>query len=140
MRYVTSRFDERKHLVLDEANAIGTAFMRADSLPQDEKKQMQRLLYDYITRRIEVVQSNDVEYIKQTLDSTERMQKDMWSLAMSIAQGDPTPVSALLLQSLNQVVDLHQKRFTVALYHRMPTIFWIALYGLVILAIGSGGI
>ena len=126
---VMSRFDDRKQLVLEEANAIGTAFLRIDSLPKQEKDQMQRILYDYITLRIEAVQSNDLEYLEQALITSAQMQNEMWSVAMSVAQRNPTPISALLVESLNQLIDLHQKRITVLAYHRMPTVFWFALYG-----------
>ena len=136
---VMSRFDDRKQLVLEEANAIGTAFLRADALPEQARDRIQRILYDYITLRIDATQSKDAENIMQAVIKSEQMQKEMWSLAMSIAQREPTPVSALLLQSLNQLIDLQQKRITVSAYHRMPTVFWFALYGLVILAMAVGG-
>ena len=44
---VTKRYDDRKQLVLDEANAIGTACLRADLLPEPDRDSVRRLLYDY---------------------------------------------------------------------------------------------
>ena len=136
---VASRFDDRKDLVLEEANAIGTAFLRADLLPRIERDRMQKLLYDYISLRIEAVESGDAEQIEQALIRSEAMQNEMWSMAVSFAGRDRSPVAALFLQSLNQVIDLQQKRVTVSTYHRMPAVFWFTLCGLAILSMVIGG-
>lgn len=141
---VTKRFDDRKQLVLDEANAIGTAYLRADLLPEPDRDSVRRLLYDYVSLRLEAVQRDregklDDQLLETMITRSAKQQNELWSIAVSIADQYPTPISALFLQSLNELIDLHQKRITVALQHRMPGIFWIALCGLTILAMIIGG-
>jgi len=141
---VTKRFDERKQLVLDEANAIGTAYLRADLLPETDRDSIRRVLYDYVTLRLDAVQlSNtnklDDQQLEQMIARSEELQMQLWSTAVAIADQQPTPISALFVQSLNELIDLHQMRITLAFEHRMPTIFWIALFGLAILAMLVGG-
>ncbi len=136
---VSSHYDVRKQLVLDEANAIGTAYLRTELLPEAERIEAQRLLHDYVTLRIETMQDGTVEQIMQGIDKSRAMQDELWSRAVAIADQNPNPITALYLQSLNLLIDLHQERVTVNIHHRMPAIFWMALYGLVIVAMVVGG-
>ncbi|MDJ0958673.1 MAG: hypothetical protein QNI91_17535, partial [Arenicellales bacterium] len=136
---VDSRFSELKHVVLDEANAIGTAFLRADLLPNADRVEVRQLLQDYVNLRIEAMQNGEKEQIEQTIDKSEKLQNDLWSKAVTIANQQPTPVSALFLQSLNELIDMHEKRITVGIHHRLPIEIWTMLYGLAILALAMGG-
>ena len=135
----TSRYDERKALVLDEANAIGTAYLRADLLPPSERDAFQRLLHEYVRVRLEVVKNPTPESIERAISLSEQMHVELWSSAVAVARAQPTPATSLLLQALNDVIDLHQKRVTVALHHRIPPVLWFALYGLVALTMFIGG-
>ena len=134
-----SRFNELKHVVLDEANAIGTAFLRADLLPKADRSEVRQLLQDYVNLRVEAMQNGEEERIEQVINRSEEMQKDLWSRAVAIADQQPTPISALFLQSLNELIDVHEKRITVGIHHRLPAGIWAMLYGLAILALTMGG-
>ncbi|MEA3412099.1 MAG: hypothetical protein U9R74_11260 [Pseudomonadota bacterium] len=130
--------------MLDEANAIGTAYLRAELLPEAQRDAVRRLLYDYVSLRLDAVQlGKGGELSDQRLESmitqSEELQGELWSIAVSVAAQQPTPVSTLFLQSVNEVIDIHQMRLTLALQQRMPRIFWIALFGLAILAMVIGG-
>ena len=57
----------------------------------------------------------------------------------AIANHNPTPITALFLQSVNEVIDMHEKRVTVSVSHRMEAIFWITLYGLTVFAMFAAG-
>jgi hypothetical protein len=61
---VTSRDNERKHLVLDEANAIGTAYLRADLLPDADREAVQRILNHYLTLRVAAAQTGTAGELK----------------------------------------------------------------------------
>ena len=61
---VTDRYDERKALVREEANAIGTAYLRADFLPELAKGRTKELLHEYLDSRLEVVQRRDMGQVK----------------------------------------------------------------------------
>lgn len=139
---VTSRYDQRKQLVLDEANVIGTAYLRADLMPEVEADQIRRILREYIDIRLEIATSKDKKIgskIKSQIVRTKEIQAQLWAIAVDQAARDPSPVTALFLQSLNDVIDLHMKRVTVALHHRMPSIFWKVLLSLTIFAMIVGG-
>ena len=137
---VTSNFTERKQLLLEEVNSIGTLFLRADLLPNPERSEVKAILSNYVTLRIEMLHDNDrLQKAKQATTKFEEMQDDLWQKAVAVSEPNPTPLNALFLQSLNEMIDLHQKRYAVALYQRMPTIFWITLIGLAILAMMIGG-
>jgi hypothetical protein len=136
---VSNHFDIRRQLVLDEANAIGTAHLRTKLIPVAEQVVAQRLLHDYVTQRIETVQYGTAEEKAQGNDRSSALQDELWSRALAIADQNPNQITALYLQSLNVMIDLHNERVTVDIHHRMPAIFWAALYGLVILAMVEGG-
>lgn len=122
-----SRLDERRHLILDEANAIGTAYLRADILPQPERDEMRCMLAEYVAGRLEVRISD----IGTVIEEASARQGAMWELAIDASLRQPNPPRSLLLSSLNDVIDRHQDRMTIGLYFRMPDLFWIAIISLV---------
>ena len=136
---VTSRYDDRKQLLLKEANAIGTAFLRADLLTEPDRSEMRRVLFDYVTLRVDLSRRDSLEEIQLGIEKSEEMQRTLWSRAAAIARMQQTPISALVLQSLNEVIDLHGERLIVVLHHRMPHFFWYALYGLTVLTMIVSG-
>jgi hypothetical protein len=137
---VESRFDERKHIALEEANAIGTAYLRADLLPEAYRVDIQQLLYDYVSLRFQVTQDGGLEpKLEQAIDRSEVLQGEMWSIAVTLADQQPTPITALFVQSLNELIDTHQARITVGFHYRMQGSIWIMLYSLTILTLIMGG-
>jgi hypothetical protein len=136
---VAARFNELKHIGLEEANAIGTAFLRADLLDADDRSSTRQLLNDYVDLRIEAVQDAAREQIEQAITKSEAIQSELWAKAVASALRQPTPTAALVVQSLNDVIDMHEKRITYSLYYRLPWIMWTMLYCLAILAMGIGG-
>ncbi len=136
---VEARFDELKRVVLDEANAIGTAYLRADLLPEADRVEIRQLLYEYVTLRIGASQSGPGQQLEQAIDRSEELHSEMWSRAVAIADQQPTPISALFVQSLNDVIDSHEERITVGIHYRVSGVTWMVLYGLLILAMAMGG-
>lgn len=121
MSMAVSRFEARKQLVLEEANAIGTSCLRAELLPPPEGPEIARLLREYVTVRVQHgTAGNDLSRLDGLLAQTVRLQKELWSRAAAYAQKDPNPVRAgLLLQSLNQAIDLESAR-RMALRDHVP--------------------
>ena len=136
---VESRFNERKQIALDEANAIGTAFLRADLLPGADRAYIRQLLHEYVTLRVEATQNGIEQKIRQAIDRSEVIQSDMWSRAVTLANQQPTPITALFVQSLNELIDVHQARLTFSIHYRMQGAIWVMLYGLAIIAMIMGG-
>ena len=136
---VYSRYNELKHAVLDEANAIGTAYLRADLLPDVERIEVQRLLRDYTTVRLEAAQHGDIEQVELAIARSKELQTELWSIAVSNAETQPTPLSALFIQSINNVIDMHEKLITIGIHHRLPGDVYAMLFGLAILTMAIGG-
>ncbi|MGH9391354.1 MAG: hypothetical protein ACRD1Z_17240 [Vicinamibacteria bacterium] len=132
-----SRFDNRRQLVLDEANAIGTAYLRAQLVPEPHAAEIQRLLRAYIDARIEAVQPGKLE---AAIARSEELHRRVWAEATALGQSDPhSIVAGLLIESLNEVIDLHEMRVMAALRSRIPGRIWDTLYVLTVLAMLAMG-
>ncbi len=131
-----SRFDDRRQVVLDEANAIGTTYLRAAMLPQPISTETRNLLREYVEIRLEAVQSGNVD---QAIRRSEQVHNLLWSQAVAATEKDRSPVTAIFIQSLNEVIDLHAKRVMAGLQSRVPGAIWLTLYLLAALAMASMG-
>ena len=122
-----SRYDARKKLVLDEANAIGTAILRTDFLPEPSRTESRKLLQEYVNIRVEVVQN--LEKLPQALSLSEEIHDRLWShVADPSNQAQNSVLLGLYTESLNEVIDLHSKRVTIGLQYRIPRTVWLLLY------------
>lgn len=136
---VESRYIVSKAVALNEANAVGTAFRRADLLPDPTRSEFRHLLFDYVTMRIEVIQTESKRQIEKAIDRSGEIQDDLWSMAVDLAELEATPISALLVVSVNELSDQHEKRITVGFHYRLAGITWVVLYGLAILSMTVTG-
>jgi hypothetical protein len=133
----TSRFDARREVVLDEANAIGTAYLRAAMLPETQAAHVRTLLREYTDIRIQAAQGGAVD---EAIRRSEAIQGQLWTDAAAAAASDPRSVPiGLFVEALNDVIDLHSKRITAALRTRIPTVIWSVLFGVALLSFGAMG-
>lgn len=132
-----SKFDDRRELVVDEANAIGTAYLRAGYLAEPYQTQIRNLLKEYISTRLNALKPGK---LAEGLKKSEELQDQLWQQAVAVAERNSNSVIVgLFIQSLNEVIDLHAKRVNIGIHIRIPSIIWIALYFVTLLAIGSLG-
>jgi hypothetical protein len=132
-----ARFDTRRQMLLDEANAIGTTYWRAGLLSEPHRTEVRKLLREYVDVRLEAVRSGNVE---QAMRRSEELHGLNWAQAVAIAEKNPDSiVGGLFIHSLNEVIDLHSKRVSVGLRSRIPDITWAALYAVTILALATMG-
>ena len=118
MGMASDRFDTRRSLVLEEANAIGTTYLRASYLPQPEGVDSQELLREYVPLRINV--SDRAELAANFARSTE-IHAELWAMAEELARATPdSVVLGLYIDSLNQMIDLHETRATAIVVARVP--------------------
>jgi hypothetical protein len=123
---VVSRYDVRRHVLLDEANAIGTAYLRAAMLPDTQRASIRHLLREYTDVRIQATTGAPID---QVLRRSEEIHQQLWTEAVAAATHDARSVpTGLFIQSLNEVIDLHEARFMAALGSRMPLPVWIVLF------------
>ncbi|MGE5813497.1 MAG: hypothetical protein ACM36C_03335 [Acidobacteriota bacterium] len=131
-----SRFDTRKQLVLDEANAIGTTYLRSAMLPE-RRDEIRALLRSYVDARLEAVRSGRVT---EKIFQSEDIQDQLWSAATAVGLQHPDSIIVgLFVQSLNEVIDLHAKRVTAGLRNRIPGSIWVALLTIAVLSLAAMG-
>lgn len=131
-----ARFDSRKALVLDEANAIGTTYLRAAMLPTG-RDEVRGLLRDYVDQRLAAIHGGD---LAAALRQAEALQARMWAHAVTAGTQHPNSiVVGLFVESLNEVIDLHAERVTAGLRNRIPGTIWAVLFTIAVLSLGAMG-
>jgi hypothetical protein len=133
MAMALSRFDERKQLVIDEANAIGTAYLRASMQAEPIRSTAPALLRDYVDSRIAIFGSAAEEDERNSAaQHSRKIQDQLWSDVTTQAQQSPTPIVAIYVSALNDMIDLDGKRVAARL-NRIPLDIWMLLGTLSIL-------
>ena len=133
----------RKQNVLDEANVIGTAYMRADLVGERDETKIKELLKEYVDGRVYAIEMGNVNIIQGTMKSaivrSEEIHKQLWEQASSASKREPSLNTWLLIQSINEVVDMHQKRITAGFYNRIPSSIWLVLLAISALTLMTMG-
>jgi hypothetical protein len=120
------RYDQRKNYEEEEANAIGTEYVRADLLPASDAANVRALLSNYLAQRINNYKSRDRQQLHRIDTETTRLQNRMWSAASVPASSQPTPVTALVVAGMNDV--LNSQGYTQAAWrNRVPIEAWALL-------------
>jgi hypothetical protein len=131
-----ARFDTRRQVLLDEANAIGTTYLRAGILPE-QREEIRALLRDYVNTRLEAIRSGN---ITEGIRRSENIQQQVWARAVVIGQKNPNSIIVgLFVQSLNEMIDLHAKRLQAALRSRIPGAIWVGLFAIAALSLATMG-
>ena len=132
----TSRLDTRRQLIVEEANAIGTAYLRLDMLAAADQPEMRRLFREYLDARLQVYQKlPNLAAAEQEMERTAAIQQRLWSQAVTASRASTTPaVAMLLLPAINQMIDVTTSR-KVALYTHLPSLILVML---MIVALFSG--
>jgi hypothetical protein len=137
----TNRYDLRKTYEEAEANAIGTAYVRADLLPGTDAARLRSLLSDYLDQRVLFYTTGDEGELERIRARTSRLQAELWSIVQAQAAAQPTPIAALAAAGMNDV--LNSQGYTQAAYwNRIPTAAWslmgaIAICCNILLGFGS---
>jgi hypothetical protein len=128
MGMASDRFDSRRGLVLAEANAVGTAYLRAGYLPEPASGETRALLRAYVPLRIA---TNDRARVRRNVTRSVEIQAELWAIAEELARTTPESVMlGLYIDSLNEVIDLHEERVITGIYARVPeTILLLLLFG-----------
>ena len=135
----STRYDSRRILAVNEANALGTTFMRAQMLPKPYKTRISGMLRHYIDVRLKTVSAiNNLATARELRKETEQLQREIWGQAVGAARQDSSPITALFVTSLNESIDLHASRIAEFLARVPSTIMWI-LISIAIAAVGLVG-
>lgn len=134
-----NRFAERKSLVVEEANAIKTLYLRAELLPEPTSGDSRTLLHEYVSLRVDLAQQRSVEYATRAVRRSNEIQNELWAHAVALAREAPVITTSLFIQSLNQVIDLQSKRVKAGLRDRIPPSIWLTLYFVAFVALAILG-
>jgi len=129
-----SRFDDRKETVLNEANAINAAYLRADLIAEPHRTEVKRLLREYVDIRLHGLKKMEI-----TLTRSLELHELLWAQATLAAEQNPKNLNLLLIQSINEVINIHHKRLTVAVRDRIPVDIWLTLYAITAFAMVTVG-
>lgn len=115
------RYDARRALVLEESNAIGTTYLRTALLDEPERSELQSLLRRYVDLRVALHEVGFDARRRDALNAASvRLQAQLWDKATRAVARTPNQIaSGLFLRSLNDVIDLHEKR-RVAVENLVP--------------------
>lgn len=120
-----TQFEARREMVVEEANAIGTAFLRAGLLPEPQSVDVRRLLSDYVDVRLDIIEKRNIDEVLRKSDASHRA---LWREAVTASnqQNSSVPVG-LFTEAVNGVIDAHAKRIQVGLRNRLPPLLWWVL-------------
>jgi hypothetical protein len=126
-----SRYDQRKNYEEAEANAIGTEYVRADLLPPADGERVRALLGKYLDQRVLFYKTHDLLQLQQVDAATAQLQYDLWSAVRAPAEAKPTPVVALAVAGMNDV--LNSQGYTqAAWWNRIPVAAWMMMAAIAI--------
>ncbi len=120
-----SRYDQRKNYEEEEANAIGTEYLRADLLGADAAR-TKALLARYLEARVEYYQTRDPATLAANNRSTAELQTQLWNSVRQPAATQPNPITALAVAGMNDV--LNTQGYTQAAWlNRIPVAAWVLM-------------
>ena len=134
----------RKSVLLEEANAIGTAYLRAQILPEPSSSKIKGLLREYVDIRLKGAQLKSADQLKQLIARSEEIHNELWTLSVSLAKENSGSIFVgRFVDSVNEVIDLHSERITKGLLNRIPmsigtTLFFVAILSMTLMGYQAG--
>ncbi len=117
------RYDQRKNLEEAEANAIGTEYSRTDLLAATDGAKLRGLLKSYLDQRILFYAASGDAPLAEINARTAKLQTELWAAAVGPAAAMPTPITALVVSGMNDVLN-SQSYTQAAWWNRIPTSAW----------------
>lgn len=130
-----SRFDDRRHLVIEEANIIGTTILRTDMYPDSVRNLLRSALKEYVERRIAFYGAGmDLKKAMSEFQEGQKLSAKVWEIASNYAKKDDiTTRTSQLIPSINEMIDITSTRLAAGL----GTIPDSIMYFLFVLCVGS---
>jgi hypothetical protein len=127
-----TRFQEKRMLIAEEANDIGTAYLRVDLVPREAQPALRELFRQYLDSRLETYRRlPDMKAAAIEMAKSKQLQDRIWAgaVAATTAPGSPPSTSLLLLPALNSMIDITTTR-TMSLQNHPPRIIHWLLFAL----------
>lgn len=123
-----SRLDARRALVVQEANAIGTAYLRLDLLPAAAQPPLREQFRRYAETRLAVYRAlPDSEASNTQVARGTALQNEIWAGAIAAVREAPPAASLLLLPALNEMIDITTTRAVASRTHTPPIIMVVLI-------------
>jgi hypothetical protein len=132
-----SRFISRQDVIVQEANALGTAYLRADTISEPQRSELRAALREYTAERVTLLSGEGSAQIEPLLAKVGGLHERMWRSAIKATQGN-APLMAVVLPPINEVVDLHTAHLAMARRH-LPVPIMAMLLGTAALSVGLIG-
>ena len=132
-----SRFIERLDIIVKEANALGTAYLRADTIAEPQRGELKAALREYTADRVQLLSGEKRDQIEPLLAKVSGLHGRMWRSAITATQ-DNAPLMAVVLPPINEVIDLHSTHLAMARRHLPPPLM-AALLGTAAIGVGLLG-
>lgn len=130
-----SRFNERRNLIVEEANAIGTAYLRLDLLPSENQVVLREKFHQYLDARLKLYGLlAKPEVALSEVANINKLQMEIWSIALNAATKQDSPaVVSLIATALNEMIDIATTR-TEAIKKHPPLMIFVVLFILSLIA------
>jgi hypothetical protein len=136
-----SRFIDRLDMIVKEANALGTAYLRADTIAEPQRGELKAALKEYTVDRVRLLSGKERDQIEPLLAKVSGLHGRMWRSAIKATQ-DNAPLMAVVLPPINEVIDLHSMHLAMARRHLplpiMAMLLGTAAIGVGLLGFGNG--
>jgi hypothetical protein len=132
-----SRFIDRLDIIVKEANALGTAYLRADTIAEPQRGELKAALKEYTADRVALLSRDKRDQIEPLLAKVSGLHERMWKSAIKGTQ-DNAPLMAVVLPPINEVIDLHSTHLAMAKRH-LPVPLMALLLGAAAISVGMMG-
>ena len=132
-----SRFIDRQDIIVKEANALGTAYLRADTIAEPQRDELKAALKEYTADRVRLLSREGRSQIEPLLAKLTGLHERMWRSAINATQ-DNAPLMAVVLPPINEIIDLHSTHLAMARRH-LPIPILAMLLGTAAIGVGMIG-
>ena len=131
----SERFSGRVQLIVEEANAIGTLWLRIDLLPDAKQAELRDNLRRYVAERIAFYEARDAAANGKAIAESEALHGRIWAAVVSAAKAKPE-LAQVLPPPVNEVIDLHGRRVGASQRH-LPVLVLLLLLTCSVVAVGA---
>lgn len=124
-----NRYDQRKLYEEQEANAIGTEYLRAGLLPEEKAAEVRQILRAYLHQRILFYTTRDEKMLRSINTTTMSLQESLWSSVSGDLQKVNNPMGALVVSGMNDVINA-QGYAQASWWNRIPRSAWILMFAI----------
>jgi hypothetical protein len=137
---VSDRYDNRKALVREQADAIRTSYSQASFLSEPDRDTAKGLYQQYVDLVLQAADRDNFDKLPELIGQAQAIEAQLWGMAVAkVNGGDNSDISAMYADSLTEMANVQANRIAVAVQARIPSGIWIALYALVIIGMIAVG-